>query len=309
MAAGALNVLLVVAALRLLDLGESGVGAFTAALGAGGVIAGGLLIVRVRARNHGADLAAGLVLFGVPMLLLSSTNSELTTIALLAIVGIGVTVVDVSTVTLLQRGTDRNLLAHVLGLLQATFVASIALGTLLAPLLAASLGIRGALLATGIPLPLLALALWSRLRQLDRGSVAPEWLELLLGDPIFAPLPEHVREQLAARLQPLPFKAGDVVIRQGDRGDGFYLVASGEVSVEVDGRRVGTLGPGASFGEIALLRDVPRTATIRAVDDTLALQLDRESFLGAVGGNRASARAADLLVDSRLGLAAGLSAA
>jgi hypothetical protein len=301
--AGTLNVLVVVTALRLLGLGQSSVGALTAAIGVGGLAGGVFVLARLRRRQHGVDFAIGLLLWGAPLVLLAALSSEAAAFALLAIVGVGVTIVDVSALTLLQRAAQGELLAHALGLLQGIFVAAVGLGTLLAPVLVAALGIRGALVAAGIPLPVLAAALWSRLRRFDDAAPGDSpWASLLAANPIFAPLGDGARSRLATQLHPVSLAAGQVVFAQGEHGDGFYLIESGEVAVEIDGRRVRTLGSGDSFGEIALLRDVPRTATIRTVGAVGLLRLDRGPFLDNVTGDAASTRAADRVVGARLGL-------
>jgi hypothetical protein len=306
LAAGALNVLIVVSALRLLGMGQSGVGTLTAALGFGGVVGGALVFARLRRGRYGADLRVGLLLWGVPLVLLALVSSEVAALILLVVVGIGVTIVDVSAVTLLQRNADGELLPHALGLLQSVFVASVGIGTLLAPLLVGGLGIRGALLVTGALLPLLATALWRRLRRLDTVSAADsELVALLAAIPIFTPLSTPARERLALWLSPEAFGAGETIFAQGDRGDGFYAVQEGEVDILVDGERVRTLGPGGYFGEIALLRDVPRTATVRALSAVHLQRLDRDRFLGIVAGNTASSAAADAVVGARLGFQAG----
>jgi hypothetical protein len=306
LAAGALNVLIVVSALRLLGMGQSGVGTLTAALGFGGVVGGALVFTRLRRGRYGADLRVGLVLWGVPLVLLALVSSTVAALILLVVVGIGVTVVDVSAVTLLQRNADGDLLPHALGLLQSVFVASVGLGTLLAPLLVRGLGIRGALIVTGALLPFLAAALWRRLRRLDTTSSAdPDLVALLAAIPIFAPLPTPSRERLALWLRPETFEPAATVFAQGDHGDGFYVVQEGEVDVLVDGDHVRTLGPGGYFGEIALLRDVPRTATVRVRSAVRLQRLDRERFLAIVAGNTASADAADAVVGARLGFQAG----
>jgi MFS family permease len=305
--AGALNVLLVVAALRLLGLGQSGVGTFTAALGAGGILGGAVVLARLGRRAHGSDLAVGLALFGIPLVLLAVFSSTVLALLLLAVVGVGVTVVDVAAVSLLQRALRGELLAHAFGLLQAVFVVAIGVGTVLAPVLVALMGIRGALVAAGLPLPLLAAALWRRLRLLDAAlEPTSPWEPLLAATSIFVPVAQPARERLAEALRERPVTAGEVVVRQGDQGDEFFLVASGAFEVEVDGRRVRTLGEGDFFGEIALLRDVPRTATVRASSDGLLLALDRAPFLATVAGERGSASAAEAVVGSRLGLRGAL---
>ena len=304
--AGALNVLIVVTALRLLGMGQSGVGTLTAAVGVGGVIGGALAFSRLRRGRHGTDLRLGLLLWGAPLLLLGFVSSEPVALVLLGIVGIGVTIVDVAAVTLLQRTARGDLLPHALGLLQAVFVLSVAAGTLLAPVLVANLGVRGALLATGAFLPVLAVALARRVGRLDaQPAHDPALVSLLAAIPIFAPLPEAAVEHLVSRLEPVESPAGAVVFSEGDHGDGFYVVEDGEVEVVIDGSRVRTLDAGGYFGEIALLRDVPRTATIRALTDVRLQRLDRAPFLATVTGSSASSDAADAVVGSRLGLRSG----
>jgi hypothetical protein len=306
LASGALNVLIVVSALELLGMGQSGVGTLTAAVGLGGVVGGGLVFARMQRGCHGADLRVGLLLWGVPLFLLALVSSAIASLTLLVVVGVGVTVVDVSAVTLLQRNAEGELLPQALGVLQSVFVASVGLGTLLAPLLVRSLGIRGALLATGALLPLLVAALWPRLRELDRGGEAGSGLVSLLASiPIFAPVSEPAREQLALRLRAEAFEPGETVFAQGDHGDGFYIVQAGEVDVLVDGDHVGTLGADGYFGEIALLRDVPRTATVRARSAVRLQRLDRGRFLSIVTGNTASSAAVDAVIGGRLGLQTG----
>lgn len=305
--AGALNVLIVVIALRLLELGPSGVGALTAAVGVGGVIGGALVFARLRRGRHGADLGLGLLLWGIPLIMLALNSSQAAALVLLGVVGVGVTVVDVSTVTLLQRSASDESLAHAFGLLQTVFVVGIATGTLLAPFLVSSVGVRGAVLITGALLPLLAAALWPRVRRLDSLDVAnPALVALLAAIPIFEPLPEAALEHLANALVPSIAAAGETVFEQGDRGDAFYVIESGTAAVVVDGSDVAILGSGGYFGEIALLRDVPRTATIVVRTEAQLLRLDRDPFLATVMGNATSSRNADAIVANRLGLRAGL---
>jgi hypothetical protein len=303
--AGTLNVLIVVTALRLLHLGQSGVGTLTAALGLGGIVGGVVILARLRHGRHASDLALGLVLWGIPLILLSLASSEIVALVLLGIVGVGVTVVDVASVTLLQRAARGQQLADALGLLQATLVTSVALGTVLAPVLVSALGVRGALVTAGIPLPVVAGALWRRLRELDDSgpAVSPERLALVAADPIFAPLPEASQERLAADFAPVAVQRDERVFAQGDEGDAFYLIEDGTVAIEIDGAFVRNLQRGDSFGEIALLRAVPRTATARAVTDATLLRLERDDFLGVVTGERSSADAANAVASARLGLA------
>jgi len=163
------------------------------------------------------------------------------------------------------------------------------------------LGARPALVIVGAVLPLLTLAAWFRLRAVDAGAVLPE-VELTFLDtvPMFSPLPIAVKEQLAARLIPLSFAAGEPVIKEGNAGDRFYIVVSGELEVIKGGRREIVRGPGDYFGEIALLRGVPRTATVTALSPVELYALEREDFLAAATGHSAGQAAGDAVVAARL---------
>jgi CRP-like cAMP-binding protein len=153
----------------------------------------------------------------------------------------------------------------------------------------------------------MAALLWTRISALDAEALAPRELQLLLAIPLFKPLPAPAIDHLASSLIPVQATAGSEIVRQGEPGDRFYVIASGEVDVFIDGSQIGTLGPGDHFGEIALLRDVPRTATVKARTDTELYALERDEFLSAITGHAASAEAADAIVSSRLaGLRPGI---
>ena len=300
--AGSLNVLIVVSALQLLNLGNSGVGILNGAVGAGGIVGALIAAALLGRRRIASDFGLGLVLCGAPIILVAAIPGTAATLVLLAVLGTGVTIVDFAAVTLLQRAIPDAVLARVFSLLQSVFVGTIGLGALLAPLLVSSLGIRGALVTSGVVLPLLAALLWRRLVTLDAGYEATDdAVELLRSVPLFAPLDLPTLERLARALKPLEAPAGAVIIRQGDHGDRYYVIAEGELEVSVDDRRVRTLSAGDGFGEIALLRDVPRTSSVVAKSDVSLYALEREQFIDAVGGNPTSQRAADALIDMRLG--------
>jgi CRP-like cAMP-binding protein len=161
--------------------------------------------------------------------------------------------------------------------------------------------IRGALMITGALLPILATLLRRRLAQLDAVPVPERQLALLRGIELFAPLPQPTQESLAQVLIPVRLSLGEELFRQGDVGDRFYIVADGDVEIVIDGQVVRETGPGGYFGEISLLRDVPRTATVRANGDVELYALDRDDFIAAVTGHAASAEVADSVIATRLG--------
>jgi len=298
--AGALNVLIVVSALDLLDLGESGVGFLNSAVGVGGLLGAAAAIVLVGRRRLASDFGLGLALWGIPIGLIGVFPQPPVALFLLGIVGVGNTIVDVAAVTLLQRTVPDEVLSRVFGVVQSVFVGTLGLGAILAPLLIAGIGIRGALIATGVLLPVLAALLWRRISALDAEALAPPELDLLRSVPIFRPLPPASLEQLASDLIAVTATAGTEIIRQGEAGDRFYVIGSGEVEVITDERPAVTLGQGEYFGEIALLRDVPRTATVTAKTDVELHALERDHFLSAVTGHPASAEAVNAVIANRL---------
>jgi CRP-like cAMP-binding protein len=158
------------------------------------------------------------------------------------------------------------------------------------------------LIFAGSLLPLTVIPAWPRLNAIDRAADVPvERLDLLRANPIFAPLPGSTLEQVAASLEEVRVPAGEEIVRQGEPGDRFYLIKDGALDVNVDGELVQSLAPGDSFGEIALLRDVPRTATVRARSDAVLYALDRRHFLAAVTGFGPSLSAAEGVIGMRLG--------
>jgi MFS family permease len=299
---GAFNVLVVVAALELLDLGDAGVGWVNAAFGIGGLLGAVVALALLARRRLASDFMFGIVLWGVPLALIGVWPEPAVALVLLALVGVGETLVEVAGPTILQRSVPDHLLARVFGALESLLITTLGVGGLLAPLLIELLGIRGALFASGAILPVLAAIFWRRLTSLDRAHPArTREIELLRTVPIFTPLPATTLEQLAAKLTPVRVHPGRQIFRQGDAGDRFYVVARGSVEVVIDGVTAGVLGPGDYFGEIALLRDVPRTASVIAQTDVELYALERDDFIAALTGHAPSADAADAVVAARLG--------
>jgi hypothetical protein len=299
---GMLNVLIVVIALKLLDTGKAGVGFLNSAIGVGGLLGAVAAAALVGRRRLAADFGLGIFIWGVPIALVAVWPNQVFALVLLGLVGVGNTIVDVSGMTLLQRAAPDEILARVFGVLESLLLLTVGLGAVVAPLLLNWLGTRGALIVAGALLPLLVVPAWPRLNAIDRAARIPaEQLELLHGNAIFAPLPPSTLEQLAESLDEVRVGSGEEVIRQGESGDRFYLVGDGELDVYVDGGLVQSLGRGDSFGEIALLRDVPRTATVKARGDAVLYALERHNFIGAVTGFAPSLSAAEAVIGMRLG--------
>jgi MFS family permease len=303
---GMLSVLIVVIALKLLDTGQAGVGFLNSAVGVGGLLGALAAAALVGRKRQAADFGVGIFIWGVPIALVAVWPNQVFVLVLLAVVGIGNTIVDVSGMTLLQRSAPDEVLARVFGVLESVLLLTVGLGALAAPLLLNWLGTRGALIVAGSLLPLVVIPAWPRLNAIDRDAQVPvERLGLLRGNPIFAPLPGPTLEQLAGALEEVRSAAGEEVVRQGEPGDRFYLIKDGALDVYVDGELVQSLAPGDSFGEIALLRDVPRTATVKARTEVVLYALDRRHFLAAVTGFGPSLSAAEGVIGMRLGTGRG----
>jgi MFS family permease len=292
---GAMNVFVVVTAIQVIDAGDSSVGTLNATKGIGGIVGGVLMLALVGRGRLAANFGVGLALYSGPLALIAGIPELAFAAFCFAVIGLGNTFVDVSATTLLQRVVPDHVLARAFGALQSLLLASLGIGAVLAPLLVRVAGERVALVAAGLSLPALALVSWPRLRGIDRRVGAPAGTESLRAVPMLALLPEAVLERLAAGSEQARVHAGETVFREGDPGDRFYVVEEGEV--EIAGK---TFGPGESFGEIALLRDMPRTATVTARGDVILRAIQRDDFVQAVTGQADATEAADALIASRL---------
>ena len=294
--AGAMNVLVVLVALELVDAGEAGVGYLSAALGVGGFLGGFVALVLATRRRLAADFGLGVVLFGIPFAVIAVFSSYTVALIAFAVVGLGNSVADIAALTLFQRIVPDHVLGRVLGVLEGLLLGAIGLGGLAAPLCISLFGAKASLLAAGLLLPAGTLLAARRLAAIDRTTAAPAHTALLRGVALLGVLPEQVLEFLANAVEPPPRAPGGTIVREGDVGDRFYVIESGEV--EILGRR---FGPGEAFGEIALLRDVPRTASVTAVGDVTLLTLERDVFVSAVTGHGPAHATAEELVAERLG--------
>ena len=298
---GAADVLVVVVALDLLGLGDGSVGYLNAAWGVGALLGAGALAVLLDRGRLGAGLLVGSVVAGVAIALPGVWVVPVVAYVAWAAIGVGYTFVEVVARTLLERLGDDETLARALGFLETSRFAAMALGSIAAPAMIALLGSEGALIAIGAVLPLFALLRRTALRSLEIGAPADERrYALLRHNSILAPLPVEMLERLSHDLVAVSAAAGEEVIAQGDRGTRFYVIASGEVEVLVDGVLRSSGSDGDCFGEVAMLRDCAHTATVRATGDSELLTLTRAQFMAAVGGHRRSLEAAAAIVEQRL---------
>jgi MFS family permease len=295
---GCVNVLIVVVAFRVLDAGGEAVGYMTAAIGVGGLI-GAVGAMALKGRRLAVPFGLALVFWGAPIALIAPWPELAVAVLLLAIVGAANSVEDVAAFTLLQRIVPDEILTRVLAVVWSLAMGGVALGSIAAPALVEAIGPRPAFVVVGSILPLLTLVTYRRLVEIDREVPPAAELELLDRVPMFAPLSVAAKERVAANLVPLSVGAGELVIRTGETGDRFYIVGDGELDIDVGGSHT-TVHRLDYFGEIALLRDVPRTATVKAIVDSELYALQRDDFLAAVTGHSAAHAAGEAVAEERL---------
>jgi MFS family permease len=298
---GALDVLFVATAIDLLGIGAGGAGFLSAAFGAGAIVGAASTIMLVGRRRLTPSLAGGAVLFGAPIGLVAVAPSAVSAPVLFAAAGAGRSVGDVSGRTLLQRISPNDVLSRVFGVLEGLMMLALVVGSVGAAVLIEVSGVQTALVVVGAFLPIIILVSSGRLLSIDRSAEAPdaEILRLLRAIPFFAPLPAPAMERVMADVIARDAAAGDVLIREGDPGDLFYVIVEGTVEITRGGEHVSEQGPGAYVGEIALLRDVPRTASVTAKTPLRLLALEREPFLLAVTGHPVSHEAARAVATAR----------
>src|SRR5829696_1762100 len=298
---GALDILFVVLAVDVLDRGQGWVGYLSMAYGVGGVLAGLAGMALVGRRRLVRPILGGVVLIGAALGLSALSTTAAATVVLLTVVGGGRALFNLATRTLLQRAVPAEVVGRVFGVVEGLAMAGLAVGSALVPLLVAVGGTVTAVVGTAAILPVVALGSGRALFRLDAAAHVPiVEIALLRSLRIFHALPAPALEGLARSLEPVQLAAGEVLIREGERGDRFYAVADGRLQVTIDGALVATNRRGDGIGEIALLYGVPRTATVTATSPATVLALSREDFLNAVTGHTPTARAAAVVADERL---------
>jgi MFS family permease len=282
---GLLNPLTVVASIELLGMGAAGVGLLSAALGLGGLLGAVFAMRLARGDRLVRTMCTALAYWGTPIAVIGLLANPAIGLGAMVATGVANAVYDVAIITIFQRGSTNQERAAVFSVFEGIAGLGLVTGSLLAPVLLAAFGIRGALGIAGAILPVTALLIYGRIGKTDRISVVDEEIvRLVRRVDVFAELPLTALERLAAGMTPVGAPAGQVLVREGDPGDTFVIVASGQVEVTVGGQPMDRLGPGAGFGEVALLRQSPRTATVTALTDMTGWAIDSATFACAVSG-------------------------
>jgi MFS family permease len=311
---GANDVLFVAVADDLSGADSAGrAGLFGAAYGLGALLAALASVVLVGRARLATALAAAAIAAGAALALLGSAGEVVLACVLFALCGTGESMSKITGATLIQRIAPGAVLSRIFGIVEGLAMAAMALGAVAVAALVDRFGLTTGTVLLGVLIVAVVTAQSPRLWALDRRTPTPRaaLVDLVRGQEMFALLPAPALERLVASIEPREVAAGTVVTNEGDVGDRFYIVESGTFAVAVGGHTARTLRAGGSFGEIALLRDVPRTATVTATTDGLLQTLQRDDFLAALRGHPglrvAHARSAALLAEdaSRDGGAAG----
>jgi CRP-like cAMP-binding protein/MFS family permease len=287
---GAWLALAVLAAAGFLEMGAAGFGELAAAAGVGAVIAVPAASLLIGSPRLASALGGSLAGISLALVGVAALGTPATALVLLVFWGFGMAVADLSATAVLPRIADARQLGQMTAITESLKQGAEGTGSLVAPLAAAAIGARSTLVITGSLAALAALAAWRSLRQVD--TVAGRRIariDVIRRTPLLRALRVAELEALAAAAKPKRVGAGDEVIREGDRdAQAFYMLEEGTAEVLAQGRLLRTLEPGESFGEIALLHGIQRTATVRARTDLVLLEVDRSDFVWAVTGAESS---------------------
>jgi MFS family permease len=299
---GALDLLCVILAIDYLHMGSGGPAYLNAALGGGALLAGFVTAFLVGRRHLAHTLTVTLSIAVAALALIGATPSVAAAAVLIGTVGLAGAVFDVTGRTLLQRSVPSDAIAGSFSILEALMDFGLVLGVILVRVTIAIGGIKAALFAPAVVALLLIGGLWRRIQKVDAFATVPQVeIQLLRSISIFAALPAPSLEGIARDLEALTVSQGTVVIKEGERGDCYYAIAKGELAVSRDCQFLRMMSRGDGFGEIALIRSVPRTSTVTAATDASLYTLDRELFIQAVTGHATAISAAEKVISRHLG--------
>jgi hypothetical protein len=283
-----------------LHTGPEGVGFLNTVIGVMTIVGGIVVLGRMRRGRLASDMTVGVLGWSLPLLAIAAVPTPLTTVLALAVVGLMDPWVNLGLETIPQRIAPEQAISRVYAAVDSALTGAMALGALVAPLLLHTLGLRTSLAGLGAVVAAYAASTWPQMRSLDRSLAAPATLPLLQSMALFAPLAPSLQETLARKLVEVEVASGTVVVAEGDVSDRFFLIESGELEVTQGGVVLRSESTGDFFGEIGLLRDVPRTATVTATTAARLYALDRSDFLDAVTGQDEALAATEDVVSRRL---------
>lgn len=289
---GALDVVFVAVAYDQLGRGGSATALITVAYATGTLIAAAVTSRR-RSWRITRLITLGSLMLSLPLLAMGETSLLIAVLALSAVLGAGNGMIEIGTQTLLQRSCTETMTSRAYGALDSTALAAAALGAALTgavidgdlTVTLISIGLIGAVVLLGGSI---------RLRSTERSirSADPELVVALRSVSFLSSLPQPTLEHLARTSERRVVPAGVGIVIEGEPGDEFFLLRSGAVDISIGARVINQLSAPASFGEIALLRDVVRTATVTTAQASELVVIGQDEFLDAVCRTATSNRGA-----------------
>jgi predicted MFS family arabinose efflux permease len=299
---GSLDLLCVVLAVDYLHIGSGGPGFLNSAMGGGALLAGFVTAFLVGRRRLANTLVTALSAAVAALACIVLSHQVAIAVVLIVVVGLAGAVFDITGRTLLQRSVSSDAIAGSFSVLEALMDLGLALGAVLVRVALAIGGIKAALIAPALIAGVLISALWPRLRRIDSSATVPQVeIQLLRSISIFAALPAPSLEGMARELEMLEVASGTAVVTEGEPGDCYYAVAEGTLEITRGGQLVQVASRGDGFGEIALIRDVPRQASVKAVTDALLSSLQKELFVQTVTGHVATSTKASAVIAGHIG--------
>jgi predicted MFS family arabinose efflux permease len=295
---GALDLLAVVLAVSVLHSGQATAGYLDAAVGAGAVLASAVSVMLIGRPRLAPVLGVALLVTAFALAILALAPSVVMAFVMITVVGLGGALFDVTARTLLQRVAPPEAIARSFAVLESLMSVGLLLGAVVVRAVIAGWGYRAGVLGPGIVGLVVCAVCWRGIKRMDAAAHVPHVeISLLRRTPIFFALPGPSIEALARELVPTRLAEGTQVVTEGEPGEQYYVVANGSLVVTKDGEELRTLERGDGFGEIALIRRAPRTATVTAKGEVLLYSLESEPFMTALTGHASTAARAVALTD------------
>ena len=297
---GAIDLLVVVLAVRILAIGPGAAGYLSASFGAGGLLGGAAAVLLV-GRRLAVPLAAAALTGGLAFGALALDSTVVVAVLLLVIAGAARTVQSVAAQTLLQRSMPLDVIVCAFALIESIRNVGLAFGALMVPLLIGLGGSSAAFVGMACLAPIAVLAAARRILRIDgEASIPVVEMGVLRNMGIFSALPAASLETLAREARYTDVHPGAAIVSEGEEGDSYYAITHRSVLVTQGERELRRLDRGDGFGEIALLHPVRRTATVTATSETTLLRIGRDAFLTAMRANSTVSAAAAKIATSRL---------
>jgi MFS family permease len=281
---GAFDVIFVAVAFDQLDGGGSTSAALTAAFAAGALVA-----AMIASRRLGWKLTSlatiGALLLSIPLTVLGEFDRLAPALAMVALLGAGNALIEITVHTLLQRTCNETMTSRAFGVRDSILLIATAIGAGVIGLVISANDLTTVLVVVGSVAAIVLVGLSVGLRRTERDSAVTadaDMLDALRGVSFLEPLPLPTLERLASGAERREVPGGECLIAEGEHGVEFFVLLEGAAEISVGGRIAGCVDAPASFGEVALLHDSIRTATVTTTRRSRLAVIQRGPFLDAI---------------------------